>query len=357
MSTVDATHDLSRAVTAEELKQKLGSFGQLLAPGKIVKGSASYIVKEQGEKKDKNDAITDRIRGLYALDDDELGHTTTGHSCVTSLDYDLAHKTGSDLLYGEILPSGVSKLLDSRHLDAAGATSVYDLGMGLGKLALQAYLEFPNLEKVVGVELSVARTARGMAALARMAESESERFSVLTDENCTAVRLTEEEQIIETTTKPVSLKYKRMAVQVEEKRPGRERVLEFRHQNLFETVDALDADIIICETHFPDDSLPKLCDFLNRMKTGARLLTYENLDSVYQRLHRDIPFQRLEVNTVDDKVFTSWATNRGHRFHLWRKLKSGTSVTSSRNSGNGNVNGSSHSSGHGKACMKSANKD
>ena len=55
---------------------------------------------------------------------------------------------GCDLLYGEVLPAGVSRMLDARHLDASKADTLYDLGSGLGKLVMQAFLQFPNLKKV-----------------------------------------------------------------------------------------------------------------------------------------------------------------------------------------------------------------
>ena len=52
-------------------------------------------------------------------------------------DREEAFQSGSSLLYGEVLPQGVAAMLDSRHLDAAHRRSLFDLGMGTGKLALQ----------------------------------------------------------------------------------------------------------------------------------------------------------------------------------------------------------------------------
>jgi hypothetical protein len=48
--------------------------------------------------------------------------------------------------YGELLPEGVDKMLDAQHLDGRNGAFLLDLGMGLGKLAIQAWLQFPNLE-------------------------------------------------------------------------------------------------------------------------------------------------------------------------------------------------------------------
>lgn len=54
---------------------------------------------------------------------------------------------------GEILFDGVSRILDSAHLDAANARTLYDLGSGCGRLCVQAFLQFTNLETVIGVEV------------------------------------------------------------------------------------------------------------------------------------------------------------------------------------------------------------
>lgn len=50
-----------------------------------------------------------------------------------------------------------------KHLNAAKASTVFDLGMGTGKVAMQVFLQFPNLTRVYGVELSRARFALGEA--------------------------------------------------------------------------------------------------------------------------------------------------------------------------------------------------
>lgn len=69
------------------------------------------------------------------------------------------------------MPVGVTRLLDVDRLDAASATSLYDLGCGFGKLALQAILQYPNLRLVVGVEFAAKRFARACACLSKWAKS------------------------------------------------------------------------------------------------------------------------------------------------------------------------------------------
>ena len=77
--------------------------------------------------------------------------------CLSQQEKDEATKTGSSLLYGEVLPEGVVKLLDSKHLNIREATCIFDLGAGLGKLALQTFMQYTNVKEFVGVELSVTR--------------------------------------------------------------------------------------------------------------------------------------------------------------------------------------------------------
>lgn len=125
------------------------------------------------------------VRDVYSLNRDEMGGSTTGHACVTSEDKKHASSHHVLLTYGEILPSGVSIALGPLHLDARNAKCLVDfgllrfvivfgwcffnvalilnvvvcvcdvrmlfcvwpkLGMGLGKLVMQAHLEFPSLE-------------------------------------------------------------------------------------------------------------------------------------------------------------------------------------------------------------------
>ena len=49
--------------------------------------------------------------------------------------------------------------LSLKHLRAIHSRTVFDLGMGTGKVAMQAFLQYPNLQRSFGVELSLARCA------------------------------------------------------------------------------------------------------------------------------------------------------------------------------------------------------
>lgn len=50
-----------------------------------------------------------------------------------------------------------SQAFGDDHLAAANASVLFDLGMGAGKVAVQAFVQFRNLKYVYGVELSLGR--------------------------------------------------------------------------------------------------------------------------------------------------------------------------------------------------------
>lgn len=242
-------------------------------------------------------------RRVYELDHDESGHTTRGHLCIDDRDREEAAASGSDLLFGELLTDGVAKALDHMHLDVSQATTLCDLGMGIGKLAIQSWISHKSLKYVLGVELARTRYEIGEKALLNMVEMYPDAFKLKFREYFDPKKL-------------------RIAI---EDRNGR--VLEFRKQNLFLVQDegfkgGLSADIIITETHFPEETTIRLCKHLSKMKSGARLLTYENLHECYNssKVGITMPFKQLEINrSNEDKFPTTWSTVKGHHFYLWRK--------------------------------------
>ena len=108
---------------------------------------------------------------IYGSNVQETGHKTKGHVSLTDDDKDIIRSARGSLLYGELLPRGVNKALASKRLRAETASVLFDLGMGTGKVAIQAFLQYNNLEYVYGVELSQGRydiaadAARTMVAL------------------------------------------------------------------------------------------------------------------------------------------------------------------------------------------------
>jgi len=233
--------------------------------------------------------VREVIRLAYDMPGDEEGHATAGHRCISEKDKAIAAQDGSALLFGEFAVSGVHRAFDTEHLDGSSAETVYDFGMGLGKLLLQVYVTFPNIKKLVGVELSPSRYDLGADALRRLVSYNTEEYKIQKDSE-----------------KIVSIQ------------DGNERLLEFREQNLFDCREGLDeADIIILETHFPKSIWIRMSTYILGMKRGARLLTYENLREVYSS-YPEMPFEQIPLNVVpDDRFFTTWSVRRGHHFYCW----------------------------------------
>jgi hypothetical protein len=226
---------------------------------------------------------------LNAAYDGQVDDDNEGYECVTRAEEEQAMEEGSELLFGEFLVSGADKALDSAHLNARNAKALYELGMGVGKLAMQAYLQFGNLEKVVGVELAETRFALAKKAVIKLVNLFPSRFKV-THSTEFMVRISDDS----------------------------DRVLEFRKQNLFHCFDIDSADITICQTHISDDSIPKLPGLFKLLKPKSRVLTFENLQA---KGLCEIGVSQLLMNVSDvDRFETTWSRISGHHFFLYNKL-------------------------------------
>jgi len=148
------------------------------------------------------------------------------------------------------------------------------------------------LKEVIGVELSQSRFL--LAEMAMMELSKSQRKCYELRGSKSSVVLTERDKWVQS------------------------RSLEFRHGSLFDCQEAKQADIVICETKIPAYMTVQLCEYLATLKSGTKLLTYENLEMRWN-LSQKFPFERLKVNTPDDRFLTSWSAELGHHFHLWKR--------------------------------------
>jgi len=237
---------------------------------------------------------------------------------VSAGDSKIAADTDSSLCFGEVLPRGVTKILDENHLNCSEAKYFYDLGMGLGKLAMQAFLQFPNLEYVVGVELAYTRFEKAVTALEKLSKLKPPTTGItwrFKTENGNA-QLLEEISVYENGTPTKKSKYS-----VELKCSNtRQRILEFRRANFFDVPECKNADILICETKIRKTKWRELCMLLNTLQKGTKLLTYEELAAVYKTEKLELPWNRLSINTQCDLFPVSWSAD-GHHFDLFEKLK------------------------------------
>lgn len=255
--------------------------------------------------------------------------------CLTAEDRAEADRSGSSLLYGEVLPSGVHRMMDDDHLRAGSAAVLFDLGAGLGKLAVQCFLQYPNLRRVVGVELAWTRfgMARDAALCLSRVSCEAEEKE-RGDSGAPAPRLLEvtaDGPAADGSGADAAVRLVESAERGEgdESKDGgdtRRRVLELRRGNLFDVPDVEEADVVVLETLIPEPAFPRLAALLARLRPGCRVLTFANLASpefaaVYERPAEQFPLRQLPANVPQsDRFATTWNRRRGHHFHLYERV-------------------------------------
>lgn len=202
-----------------------------------------------------------------------------------------------DLEYGEVLPQGVTKLLGPERFDAAhSARRMVELGMGSGKLALQAFFEVPQLTEVVCVELTHSRFEMAAKALRRLIAKHPDRFSY--------------EEVRGSDGGPSE------CLRLMEK----DRVLEMRRGDLFEMeVEKIKkADIIFLEVRLQDDMLRRVQELLGHAKHGCRIVSFEDLNQRrVQKWYQRSLFRQLPSNMQKDYYPTSWCPSPGVWFYLY----------------------------------------
>jgi hypothetical protein len=97
----------------------------------------------------------------------------------------------------------------------------------------------------------------------------------------------------------------------------RDRVLEFRERNLFETQDIGQADAILLETDIHRDSFKTLVKmFETKVKSSARVLMLRALEKIYS----DAKTQLVSFKKLNEDLFkTTWQPIKGYNLAVWQK--------------------------------------
>ncbi|KAA0175794.1 hypothetical protein FNF27_02880 [Cafeteria roenbergensis] len=222
---------------------------------------------------------------------------TDGHTCIMDSDKNTASEAGASLLYGELLPMGVCKLMNQYHLAAGSARSLLDLGMGTGKLVMQVFLLYPNLTRVVGVELSRSRYAIAEAAVLELARIQG--WEVEARDPGRFVRI-------------------RTLAGCGESSP---RTLEVRHGNMWKASGVALADIIVMHTDLTETCVTELRRLISKAKVGVRFVTYQDLTPYWRKSVP--PFEQIAENIDESDTFlTSWSSTKGYHLFCWEKIAS-----------------------------------
>lgn len=224
----------------------------------------------------------------------ETGYDIAAAKCTSDLEKAEANLRGSSLLYGELLPDGVSKALSPGRLGEAARynSTVLELGMGSGKVAIQMFLQCQGIRQILGVELVRSRFQIAKEALHRLVASNPGRFAL-----CATSGQEDEVGASEASTG---------------------RTINFRCADFFAMGLDLSqgSDIIFFAVNVPCRLFPELCQRLLKAKDGCRLFTYHALDSIWW-IDEPCPFHQCEVNVPEADTFsTSWSP-QGYRFYVY----------------------------------------
>lgn len=243
-------------------------------------------------KRHTPESVLELLRDCY--DDQTIGREPTecnrdtrGHQVTTEEE---KRELGKDLLYGEMLPDGLSKAISDKRLNVKDANLVLELGMGTGKLAMQVFAQITTVRRVVGIELAPSRYQIGAEALRRMAELPLGNWKLIEDTPSACI--------------------------VKENDTGR--ILEFRCGDMFAIhEDIANADAILMEVAFCDALVLPTCKLMQELKEGARVLIFYRLEEIWMD-DADCPCHPLvDTSGLWDWYSTSWSPNYGHPFFCY----------------------------------------
>jgi len=278
----------------------------------------------------------------------------SGHDCITSNDRVLSKFKKAKLTFGEVLDAGVMRML--YNLGTINKKRFHDLGMGTGKMLLQTYLSFPNLQSCVGVELSKGRYMLAEQNLTRLLRRgwRGRKFRLVEFREGVFMKIVESpylprngfkigESVIAFNKhfrkcKNEKFDYRatvigysgdKIVVRYGGKRtykvdldlvfePGTERTCEIWQGSLFDYPWAWNADVCILETDFPSEMHNELISCMTKTPVGCTFLTYHDLKKLAN--FRSARLRQLDVNVYDsDRYLTSWS--QGWRFYCWEHVR------------------------------------
>jgi len=309
----------------------------------------------------------------------DVTSVSEGHAAVREAEVISNKNDVAKLTFGEILHSGVSKMLDN--LGASKKKSLQDLGCGPAKVMLQAFLMYPNLTDVTGVELAKGRyllaeknfrelVLHGYQGreffISEYIELKTMRVTELTpdrnpgmtakdgfkvgdrvdffDENipekikqngchrAIITRVLHNNGVptynvkLEMGGKLASIKSMLLSTRlrfynVSRDRlflPGTARSISIWFGNLFDMPGAFNADICILETDFPLEMRISLIDGLKNSPIGTKFLTYHDL-KMWHGIYDHNLIKQIDLSIYDNsRYLTSWS--QGWRFYIWERV-------------------------------------
>lgn len=232
--------------------------------------------------------------------------------------------------FGEILPLGVDGLLSNdailskhdgkhKHKDQKTRIRFYDLGAGLGRLALQVWLAYSEIDDVIAIEYAPSRFQVGLRALERLVQMNEKAIAVVdrSDRSIILSMHTSYAQFIW----PDEKKQEWPALIQPPPKWITTRTLTYMQGDLFTYCEQVisRANIVFIETDIPDSRVPELWQLLCNLHQGTRFLLYHTMDNLKARARMDsIPFLLFrKIGTFSTP--TTWS-RIGAPFEVWEKL-------------------------------------
>eukprot|EP01083_Nonionella_stella_P097082 272908_1 len=339
---------LNQLIASAYVKREYGTH----APNDVICLIAVFIPNEFAPGCER-----DKLQYPWNWDKLELATVSDGHRYIKEKDRNDAQQKEAKLTYGETLPCGVLKILDN--LNASQKSSFHDLGMGTGKMVLQAYLAYPNLKRCVGVEIAQPRHKYAETHLQQLIEKgykgrsfvmvefmETRFFKIVEDvpnrtpkhgwranDPVVAFHPTHRKssmdivdynaiivQMCGTSERYVVRYLDGVVLTVEEKYlfvPGTARVLEIWFGSLFDYPNAFNTDLCMLTADFPESKLSHLMECICRTPIGCKVFLYHNvMGCQYFPWNR---LRRCDFNVYDnDRYACSWS--QGWRFYIFEHI-------------------------------------
>eukprot|EP00405_Crypthecodinium_cohnii_P021958 CAMPEP_0206472200 /NCGR_PEP_ID=MMETSP0324_2-20121206/32044_1 /ASSEMBLY_ACC=CAM_ASM_000836 /TAXON_ID=2866 /ORGANISM="Crypthecodinium cohnii, Strain Seligo" /LENGTH=354 /DNA_ID=CAMNT_0053946725 /DNA_START=294 /DNA_END=1355 /DNA_ORIENTATION=+ len=239
----------------------------------------------------------------------ETGYDLAATRCCSDEEKSQAKERGSSLLYGELLPDGVTKAMSGERLgkriqssQANPGAIVLELGSGSGKVAMQTWLQYPNVAHCLGVELVPSRYEISAKAVRQLVSKRPEAY-----------------RLVDPTPVPSSCPPGAAGEAIcMQEIGGHQRKLEFRCADFFAVglESAAKADVIFFAVHIPCKLFPQLASTLLTAKEGCRIFSYHSLGPIWW-CQKPSPFKQVPINIPESDTFsTSWSP-QGYRFYIY----------------------------------------
>jgi len=242
--------------------------------------------------------LDETMAKIYDSQEIESGWETRGHNCLNKEDKKIEKAKKCSLLYGEIHPEGLNRAVDEDHLDITTKKTVYDLGMGTGKSIIRLFLEYKNITRAVGVELSLSRFNIAERAVIKLHNENKKKYKICRHTPNELIQIRE------------TIGF------------GKYRNLILKCGDLFDEKGIGKADAIIFNTDIPNELYSKLYNYFLQVKKGCVIMSYLDLnhDCFPEKDNNILKQFNINKNVKRDVFVTSWSKS-GHHFFFWERIK------------------------------------